>query len=379
MRGSMMPRSYRKATVMTIPVPQTREFMDQMAAIAAENRQDLQKSSGSLEEIHLLINQTSNEIDRLSQREVQMANRVREMEANIDAFSRTDIRDLLRASHEIELRLFMMRGQLEQLEERETNIREYRDKARLLSEIADGQLRLEEERQQREDSKTSRLRRRESKELGQPATPFEDIIRAQEAERVRISEKIVDGPAQTLANIILEAEICERLIDRDVDQAREEIAALRGMATRALHHARRMTYELKPVTLKELGVTATIRRYLHDIQRTLQIETNVVGPDQDRELGEALQMATYRILQEMIGAAATVERVSRIDVDIRYEEAQITGRVDVTAPDIDFATPIQRINDGEAMQERLRQLEADLQTEFTSEQDARITIVIPLA
>ena len=350
-----------------------------MSAIAAENREDLQKTSGSLEEIHLLINQTANEIDRLSQREVQLNNRVREMEANIDAFSRTDIRDILRASHEVELRLFMMRGQLEQLEERQTNIREYRDKVRTLAEIADGQLRLEEERQQREDSKTSRLKRRESGQFGQASTPFEDIVRSQEAERARVAEKILDGPAQTLANLILEAEICERLIDRDIDQAREEISSLRGMATRALHHSRRLMYELKPVSLREIGVTGALRRYLSDIQRTLQVETSVVGPDSDREIGEPLQMATYRIMQEIIGAAASIDRVSRIDVDIRYEEAQITGRVDVTAPDIDFATSIQRLNEGEAVQERLRQLEADLQTEITSEQDARVTIVIPLA
>ena len=363
---------------MSTQAPQTREFMDHMSAIAAENREDLQKSNQSLEEINLLISQTSSEIERLSQREVQQANRVREMEANIDSFARGDIRDILRASHEVELRLFMMRGQLEQLEERQDNIREYREKVRLLSEISENQLRLEEERQQRDESKTSRLRKRESAQLG-PMTPFDDLIKAQESERARIAAQIVDGPAQILANLILEAEICERLIDRDVEQAKEELVSLRQMATRALQHSRRMMYELKPVTLGELGVTGTLRRYLTDIQRSLEIEANVVGPDEDRGISDALRLATYRIMQEIISAAALVDRVRKINVDIRYEDAQITGRVDITAPDIDFATSIQRINQREAVQERLQQLEADLQTEFTSDEEARITIVIPLA
>lgn len=360
-----------------MPAPQTREFMDQMNAVAAENREDMQKTSQSLEEITLLISQTAQEIDRLSQREVQLANRVREMEANMDAFARPDIRDILRASHEVELRLFMMRGQLEQLEERQDNIREYREKVRMLSEIAEEQLRLEQEREQRDVSKTSRLRRRETQEFGS-MTPFEDLIKAQETERARIAERIIDGPAQALANIILEAEICERLIDRDLDQAREEMKSLRQMATRALMHSRRMMHELRPVTLKELGVTGTIRRYLTDIERAHKIDTHVVGPDQDGNISEALQLATYRMLQEMISAAASVDDVRKINVDIRYEDAQITGRVDVTAPDIDFATSLKRINQSDAIQERLQQLEADLQTEFTSDQVARLTIVIPL-
>jgi two-component system, NarL family, sensor histidine kinase DegS len=363
---------------MAIPKPQTREFLDQMAAVAAENRSELENTSQSLEEIALLINQTNSEVERLTQREVQFTNRVREMEANFDSFGRTDIRDVLRASHEVELRLFMMRGQLEQLQEREENIREYREKVRLLVEIADGQIEMEEERQKQDGRKTSRLRRRETRELG-PTTPFEDLIKAQEVERGRMARKILDGPAQTLANIILEAEICERLIDRDIEQCREELTSLRGMASRALHDARRMLYELKPVTLGELGVAATLRRYLNDIQRALEIEGSVAGPDNDDNIPEAVRLALYRILQEMVGTGAAIERVERIDVDIRYEDAQIIGRVEITAPELDQIPALRTVADEEAVKERLEQLEADLQAELISEREVRLTLVIPLA
>jgi hypothetical protein len=76
---------------------------------------------------------------------------------------------------------------------------------------------------------------------------------------------------------------------------------------------------------------------------------------------------------------ASVEGASKISVDIRYEEAQITGRVEVTAPQVDLATSLQRLDQGEAIQERMKHLEADLQTEFATDQQARITVVIPLA
>lgn len=363
---------------MALPKPQTREFVENMAVIAAENRNELEKTGQSLEEISLLINQTNAEVERLTQREVQLTNRVREMEANIDSFGRTDIRDILRASHEVELRLFMMRGQLEQLQEREENIREYREKLRLLVEIADGQIEMDQERQTSDIRKTSRLRRRETRELT-PTIPFEDLITAQEVERGRIARHIVDGPAQTLANIILEAEICERLIDRDIEQCREELISLRNMAGRALHDARRMLYELKPVTLTELGVTTTLRRYVSDIQRSLEIEGDVVGPENDDQVPEAVRLALYRLLQEMISRGASVENVERIDVDVRYEDAQIVGRVEVTAPEIERVPALKAIAEDEAVKERLEQLEADLQTESISEREVRLTLVIPLA
>jgi two-component system, NarL family, sensor histidine kinase DegS len=271
-----------------------------------------------------------------------------------------------------------MRGQLEQLQEREEKIREYREKLRMLIEIAEGQLALEQERQSRDDRKTARLRRRESRELG-PTIPFEDLIKAQEIERGRVAKKVVDGPAQTLANIILEAEICERLIDRDIDQCREELTTLRAMAGQALHDARRMLYELKPVTLGELGVTNTLRRYVAEISRSLQIESSVSGPENDDKVPEVIRLAVYRLLQEMVGAGASIEAVERIGVDIRYEDAQIIGRVAVAAPEVHRAHSLRNLANDEAMKERLEQLEADLQTEDLGERQVRLTLVVPLA
>jgi two-component system, NarL family, sensor histidine kinase DegS len=362
---------------MAIPKPQTQEFIASMDVIAAENRAVLERTSQSLEEITLLINQTRDEVERLSQREVQLTNRVREMEANIEAFSRTDIRDLLRASHEVELRLFMMRGQLEQPQEREQNIREYRQKVRLLVEIADGQVAAEEERRAIEDQKTNRLRRRETGDL-RPAVSLKEIIQAQEAERLRISRKIVDGPAQTLANIILEAEIWERLIERQPEQCKEELATLRDMTSRALQSSRRMLYELRPVTLKELGVVVALRRYLAEATRPLEISGTVVGPEQDDGLPEVLRIAVYRLMQEMIGAAIETDGVSNIDVDSRFEDAQVIGRVELAARETRQACHLFAMAKVEDIAERLEQLEADLRIEILSDTQARLSLVVPL-
>jgi two-component system sensor histidine kinase DegS len=41
------------------------------------------------------------------------------------------------------------------------------------------------------------------------------IIEAQERERQRLSRQMHDGPAQSLTNLVLQAEICERLFDRN--------------------------------------------------------------------------------------------------------------------------------------------------------------------
>ena len=53
------------------------------------------------------------------------------------------------------------------------------------------------------------------------------IIEAQEEERSRVARDIHDGPAQSLANVIVKAELCERLLDVDKDRAKNELHNLK--------------------------------------------------------------------------------------------------------------------------------------------------------
>ena len=52
------------------------------------------------------------------------------------------------------------------------------------------------------------------------------IIKAQEEERRRVARDIHDGPAQTLANIIIQTEIYERLLDKDLNEAKKNLMSL---------------------------------------------------------------------------------------------------------------------------------------------------------
>lgn len=361
---------------MPLPPPDTKEFTNRMSALAGQCRAELEETSQALQEIALLINQSNAEVDRLSQRELQLANRVREIDANLESYARSDIRDMLRAAHDIELRLLMMRSQLEQLQEREESIRSYQDKLRTLAELAESHIKTGED-QGADGSRTRVLRRGLATALA--TVPLADIIQAQEDERLRLARRVVDGPAQILANVILQAEICERLMDRDPEQARAELSELRAAATKALVDARRMLYELRPVTLGELGVVQTLRRYVTEIARQRQIEANVIGPESDDKLPEVLRVALYRLCQEAISAVAADDNVTHLDLDIRYEDAQVIGSLEARGEGIQRSQSISRFREDDLIRQRLDQLGAELHFEPVGESTVRLTLVVPLA
>lgn len=362
---------------MALPPPQTKEFVMRLEALAAEGRSEIEENSQALQEITLLINQTSTEVDRLTQRELQLSNRLREMDANLEAYARTDIRDMFRAAHDVELRLMMMRSQLEQLQEREITIRSYQEKLRTIIELAETHLEIEKEREGTSDHRTRVLRRGGTAVL--PTVPLGDIIQAQEDERLRLANRVLEGPAQGLANLILQAEVCERLMERDPQQAATELEELRRHATRALADSRRMLLELRPVVLDELGVVPTLRRYVTELARQRPIEVNIIGPETDGELPEPIRLALYRLLQEALAAAAADENIKQVEINLRYEEAQVVGSFEAHGEELNRNQSFSRMRADAAIQRRLDQLGADLQFELVADTTVRLTLVIPLA
>src|SRR5690606_26858991 len=104
------PRVYVQKTglAMVLPPSQTQQFVDRLTSLAIECREELSRSTQAIQEIDLLLRQTQQEIDRLSHRESQQSSKLREMEASLESFSRTEIRDAFVAAHEVQMRLFMM-------------------------------------------------------------------------------------------------------------------------------------------------------------------------------------------------------------------------------------------------------------------------------
>src|SRR5215217_2246360 len=63
-----------------------------------------------------LLRQTNSEVEKLAQRELTVANRLRDLEVNLEKYSKADIKNFYTSAQEVQMRLLMMRGQLEQLQ-----------------------------------------------------------------------------------------------------------------------------------------------------------------------------------------------------------------------------------------------------------------------
>ena len=92
-----------------------------------ECNREYEQTQRELKEMDLLVQQTTTEVQRLAQRNTQVTNRLRQIEAALDTVPRGDIREAYTSVLDTQQRLFTMQGQLEKLQSNQRNLARYAD------------------------------------------------------------------------------------------------------------------------------------------------------------------------------------------------------------------------------------------------------------
>ncbi|MBI2777464.1 MAG: hypothetical protein HYX57_09440 [Chloroflexi bacterium] len=142
------------------------------------------------------------------------------------------------------------------------------------------------------------------------------VLSAQEDLRREIARAMHDGPAQSLTNIVLQAEIVERLVARDPSAAESELRQLVAMVQQTLEATKAFIFDVRPMVLDDLGLVPTLRRAARERGRRAGIAVEFESMGVDLRLPVDLESGLFRILDEGLGAylEAKPERVSlRLD------------------------------------------------------------------
>lgn len=126
------------------------------------------------------------------------------------------------------------------------------------------------------------------------------IIKAQEEERRRVAREIHDGPAQLMANVVFRAEVCERLIDIDMERAKYELKDLRSQVRDCLKETRKIIFDLRPMTLDDLGLVPTVKRFLDTFRSRTGAVTEIRILGNEQRLDPYVEVGLFRIIQEAI-------------------------------------------------------------------------------
>jgi len=145
-----------------------------------------------------------------------------------------------------------------------------------------------------------------------------------EEERMRIARDMHDGPAQSMANLVLQAEILERLLDRNPKQLVTELAEFKNSVRNALEETRQLIFDLRPMTLDDLGLVPTLRKFIKEYGDRYGLATrfNVVG--QERRLPGNTEGVLFRIIQEALTNVHKHARAKMAEVTMNLQPSRVS-------------------------------------------------------
>ena len=144
------------------------------------------------------------------------------------------------------------------------------------------------------------------------------ILEAQENERKRISRDIHDGPAQHIANIIMKADICKKIIQKDINEGLKELVDLKESVKVALKEVRSIIFDLRPMSLDDLGLNKTIEQAVNSISEDFNIDVILKLKPMDTEVESIIQVAIFRIIQEIFNNIKKHSKAKYVEVKLDF-------------------------------------------------------------
>lgn len=146
------------------------------------------------------------------------------------------------------------------------------------------------------------------------------IIQAQETERKRVAREIHDGPAQSLADVILNTEIVEKMLSVKPEKVKEEINQIRGKVRDTLQEIRRIIHQLRPMGLDDLGLIPTLRRYCEDFSEKNKIIVEFVLFGREERFENIVEVTLFRIVQEALQNVYKHSEASTVLVKVEVDK-----------------------------------------------------------
>jgi hypothetical protein len=162
------------------------------------------------------------------------------------------------------------------------------------------------------------------------------ILTAQEDLRREIARQMHDGPAQSLTNIVLQAQIVDRLMTLAPEKAPAEVSQLIAMVQRTLDATKTFIFDVRPMVLDDLGLVPTLRRASRDRGSRVGVTVDFESVGVDRRLPPELETGLFRMLDDALAAhvARKPDRLSlHLDWGERLEVELTAGKEPVAVPD----------------------------------------------
>ena len=199
----------------------------------------------------------------------------------------------------------------------------------------------------------------------------------------KLARDFHDGPAQTLASLIMDIEFIQKLLERDPSKVEAELLQLKEKATKAMHQARTTMFELRPLVLETQGLKAALEYYAERLHKTENMSIHLQVEGLEERLPRGVEDIVFAIVREAINNVKKHARANNVWLTVIRGEKELSSTVrddgqgfNVEEVEISYATrgSIGLLN----LYERAEMLGGRISIESTLGQGTTVSLMVPL-
>lgn len=356
----------------------------QIFEIAESARQELLSLRQELERVKKETSETIDKVDELEREFRRARMRLVEVSKDFIRYKEADIKSAYEKATRIQLDLLMYR-------EKEYYLKARRDELQQRIKTVE----VSVERAETISSQINVVLEYLSGDLNQVTRILESaknrqliglkIILAQEEERKRMAREIHDGPAQSLANLVLRTEIAERmLVKQEFQLVQEELMELKSQVRSGLEEIRKIIFNLRPMALDDLGLVPTLRKFVQDFEEKTKIRAVFETSGRELRMPSAMEAAVYRLVQEAFSNALKHASPTYVSLEMTFFPKRILIVIQDNGVGFDVEQTMARSKTSShygliGMHERVELLNGKMDIESARGQGTKITISIPVS
>lgn len=150
------------------------------------------------------------------------------------------------------------------------------------------------------------------------------VVNAQEEERKRIARELHDDTAQVLTAQLLRLKTMEA-VGQNLDP--DGLGQLIDMTAEALEDVRHMAHELRPPSIDDLGLYASVESLTAQFRERFGIPITYRSEGSKRRFSPGVEIAMYRIVQEALTNVAKHSKAESASVAIGNDSVSVWAQV----------------------------------------------------
>ena len=154
------------------------------------------------------------------------------------------------------------------------------------------------------------------------------LINAQEIERKRISMELHDELGQALNVIKLRIRAMERGMIGDRQSLGKECEELLAYVDRVIEEVRRISLNLSPTVLDDIGITSSIQWIISDVSNNSDMNITSDITKIDHLISQNHWITIHRIIQEALTNIIKHAQAQNVSVIIRQDEGEVTFSIE---------------------------------------------------